>query len=322
MKRLLFALLLLAGAAWSAGCIENATDTILIEQGTGIAAAVGVTIVAIALAYVFGSVTGDQHATVFAKDELFHLGFSIALLLGFSAIVVLSCNAMEALIRPAMTQLNVPASGCFSPDSGPQVISLCYLKKIDKEAKSVSIAYVNGYVSEMMASSYSVGIQFPLLNSYTATSGAYRRIKATQYDTILNMFLVPAMMSIAMQKLVLTFITENVMTWILPIGFLLRVIPPTRQMGNILIALSMALYILVPFMYAVNLLMYDVVKPPGLCDFVADSAGGYSPGGCYNPTSLSTVGKLMLQAFFLPNLTIAIVITFLTSLNKALKVIG
>jgi len=138
--------------------------------------------------------------------------------------------------------------------------------------------------------------------------------------------LIPALMSISMQKLALDFINENVLRWILPVAFLLRVFIPTRSMGNVLIALVLGLYVIVPFMYVFNFAMNDAVSgdchlfSDAVCDYVVDS--GDCANTCGNPDGFWNVGRLIPQAFFLPNLTIAILVTFMTSINKALRVIG
>ena len=45
-------------------------------------------------------------------------------------------------------------------------------------------------------------------------------------------------------------------------------------------------------------------------------------GGCGEEGSFWSVARLIPQAFFLPNLTIALLVTFLAGVNKALRVIG
>jgi hypothetical protein len=134
-----------------------------------------------------------------------------------------------------------------------------------------------------------------------------------------------------MQKLVLNFISDNLVVWILPIAFVFRAFFPLRQMGNVLIALSIGLYVLVPFMYAFNLAMYDAVfndcttYSKLVCDFVVDGCTPINLSTditCTNPGSFWNVARLLPQAFFLPNLTIAVFITFMGAVNKALKAIG
>jgi hypothetical protein len=90
------------------------------------------------------------------------------------------------------------------------------------------------------------------------------------------------------------------------------------------------LYVLVPFMYVFNFAMYDVVNTQhdcqlvanSVCDFVVDSGCGSPAQTCVNPDSFWQVARLIPEAFFLPNLTIALLITFLSAMHKALRVIG
>jgi hypothetical protein len=168
------------------------------------------------------------------------------------------------------------------------------------------------------------------MNSYTSTADSYKRIVSNQYDIILNSLLMPALLSIGMQKLGLDFIKENVVTWFLPTAFFLRIFVPTRQMGNMLIALSLGLYVIVPFLYVFNFAMYDALLNKddckefhtAVCDFVADGGHCTVNSVCNNETGFWAIARLVPQAFFLPNLTIAILITFLAAINKALKVMG
>jgi hypothetical protein len=190
-----------------------------------------------------------------------------------------------------------------------------------------------------MDSTFSWSIQLPLVDSYTITGAAYKRIISNQYDMILNSFLIPALVSISMQKLLLNFINEDAIRWILPIAFLLRIFIPTRQMGNILIALSLGLYVIVPFMYVFTLSMYDasinMCNTSGsysyanaVCDSPIDSYSCPVTNAvteaqvCSNTDGFWNVASLVPQAFFLPNLTLVVLITFFGSVNKALKVIG
>jgi len=332
--KLHFALLLVLGLSFSA-CIEDATQTILFEQGTVIMAVVGLMMVVIALAYALGNALHLPNAIVFAKDELYHLGFSMMLLLGFSGIVVFSCDLTGMFFTQTMG--NIGAGSCYSAGSGtsPNEVAECYVSQAKNDARSMSERYIQKYLDNMMDSTFAWSLALPLFEAYTATAGAYKRIVSNQYSMIMNSFLVPALMSISMQKFVLIFINENVIRWILPTAFVMRFFPPTRHMGNIFIAIAIGLYVLVPMLYAFNLSMYEVVLSDcgafarAACDNVIDNnscgtsvACAGCETTCGNADSLWNVARLIPQAFFLPNLTMALVITFLSSIHKALRVIG
>lgn len=332
-------MLLLCGTVFPAiACISNATDVIFGQQyGVRdlILAVITLTIVIIAIAYALGAAMNNANFTVFAKDELYHLGFSIVILVSMSGIVLFSCMALDFFSTTIFGSLQASGaltSGCYSTGATMQDVASCYADKATDDATTISRIYIQDYISYMMDSTFSWNIQWPLMNSYTSTADSYKRIVSNQYDMIVNTFLIPALLSLSMQKLALQFIKDNVVNWLLPTAFLLRVFIPTRQMGNMLIALSLGLYIIVPFLYVFNFTMYDAALSKqdcvsdaslrsAVCDFYADG-NQCGPSMCDSMEGFWQVARLVPQAFFLPNLTIVVLITFLTAMNKALKVMG
>jgi hypothetical protein len=333
MMRSLLLLLLLLGSAAAASCIADATVEIFTRQGSLIMLVIGLNVVLLAIAYMLGQGMRRTEWIVFAKDEAWHLGFSVILLLAFSGIVAFSCEFMDFFFVSFFEESGMFGEGggdsrCYSPGKGIHAVATCYAEMAENDAERLSRAYIQGYIDYLMDSTFSWSFQLPLVNGLTTTAGAYKRIISNQYDIILNSFLVPALMSISMQKIALDFVTENAIKWILPIGFLLRVFIPTRQMGNIMIALSLGIYIVIPFMYAFNFAMYEGVLSDcsefavAVCDNVFDSGCNPVTTTCNNQNGFWQVTRLLPLAFFLPNLTIAIFVTFLSAMNKALKVIG
>ncbi len=314
----------------SLSCISNATDLVLGAEGPNIAAVIIFTIVLIAAAYAIGNVFTNANYTVFAKDELYHLGFSIVILAGISAVILSSCGIIDLFFTSVFPQLGTYPSNCYTAGKSMTDTAACYLDKTKSDATRLSQSYIKNYVDKLMDSTFAWSIQFPLLNAYTSTAGSYKRIQSNQYDIIVNSFLIPALMSISMQKIMIDFVSENVVQWILPAAFVLRIFIPTRQMGNMLIALVLGLYVVVPFMYVFNFSMYDLVNTQqdcqsvasSVCDFVVDSGCGAAVQTCTNPDSFWNVARLIPIAFFLPNLTIALLVTFLSSMHRALRVIG
>jgi hypothetical protein len=333
--RLAIFLLAVLGLAFPASCLTNATDIILSEQGTLIVIIMSLITVVIAIAYAVGSAIHNANYIVFAKDEIYHLLFSIMLLFGFSGILIFSCNITGFFFEQTFTNLGDTGT-CYHAGQSVNSVAECYLKAAKEDARSMSERYIQKYIDNLMDSTFAVSLQIPLFNAYTAVTGAYKRVLSNQYNIIFNTFLVPALMSLSMQGFALTFINENIVRWVLPIAFLLRFFTPTRHMGNIFIAIVIGLYVLVPFMYAFNLAMYQVVFSDcntfarAACDNVIDNNGcgsitnpaGSGAATCSNPDSLWNVARLIPQAFFLPNLTIALLITFFGSIHKALRVIG
>jgi len=316
--RTLFFIILLASVGFSASCAESVTDTILSEQGGLIIAVMMLTVVAIALAYMIGNATGNTKATIFAKDELYHLGISLLLLVGFTGIVGFSCQTMNYFFDTTFEQIG--NLSCYQPGDELGAVSKCYIELAKNDAEQMAEQYLKQYIDNNMYATFSVTIQIPLLDAYTMSADAYKKVYAQQYDMVLNSFVIPALLSLNMQKILLEFVTENVITWILPIAFVFRVFFPTRQMGNFLIALSVGLYVLIPFMYTFNLAMYDIVSLD--CTSFSTATYDYVFGSGCSQYGFWNVGRLMPQAFFLPNLTIALFVTFMGAINKALRVLG
>jgi hypothetical protein len=318
MKKTLLFLFLFVALAHSASCMENIVGTVMLEQGALIGIVIMLTVIVIAIAYAAGSFTGNPRLTVFAKDELFHLFFSVLLLVAFGGIIGFSCVAMEFFFESIFERLG--DLSCYDQGDTIAKTSKCYINVVKNKAEQMAQQYLRRYIDNQMAATFSVTIQIPFIDAYTNSADAYKKVYSQQYDMVLNSFLIPALLSLNMQKILLEFVTDKVLEWILPIAFLFRIFIPTRQMGNYLIALSVGLYVIIPFMYTFNLAMFDVVA--GDClrfEYVTNDivfGSGCSTYGFWN------VGRLMPQAFFLPNLTIALFITFMGGVNKALKVIG
>ncbi|MFN7991139.1 MAG: hypothetical protein U0R44_03185 [Candidatus Micrarchaeia archaeon] len=327
-------LLLVLGLSSAASCLLNATSVIVSEQGSLIGIVIAFLILVLAVAYAAGNATHNPSFIVFAKDEFYHLMFSIMLLVGFSGILVFSCQLTGFFFDQTFSRLGTTT--CYSPGLNVNGIAECYIKNAQEDARSMSERYVQKYIDQMMDSTFAVSLQIPLFNAFTATTGAFRKVISSQYNMIFSSFLVPALMSLSMQKFFLQFVNENVVRWVLPIAVLLRFFPPTRHMGNIFIALVIGLYVLLPLLYAFNGAMYDVVAgdcnsfSKAACDNAIDNNGCPSiqnpassgAATCSNPDSLWNVARLIPQAFFLPNLTLALLITFFGSIHKALRVIG
>lgn len=316
MKRIL-ALLFLFSVSFSLNCLNNATDWILQEQGVLIGIVLILTVFAIAIAYMLGNFTKNVQFTVFAKDELYHLGFSVLLLAAFGTILLFSCSVVEMFYSTTVEDL-APTSTCYDSHLSMGDVTLCYMNSMSAKARRLSENYIDNYIGQLMGSTWSFSMSLPVLHTYTVTAKAYKRVNSAQYDTVLNMFLYPTLVSLNVQQLMLTFVVVEFVKWLLPIAFLLRIFIPTRQMGNMLIALAVALHIVVPFIMVFNFAMYDVLYQDCDNSLIQDDVFG----GCGDPNSFWEVASLIPQAFFLPNLTIAIVVTFMISINKALRVIG
>lgn len=320
-------MLLVLSIAFAAGCVDNLLVFMESDLGISLGAVIMFTLLIIVFAYMGAKVTNNPALTVFYKDELFHLFFSVLLLVGISAILFFSCSLTSSFLDYSLKETG--ATKCYSGQESPQSIALCTIKNLEKEAQKTVKKAVQKSIDYEMASTFSVTIYNPATGAHTIPTGAYKKTYATQIDIVVMTYVVPALISLTMQKLLVSFAVDFV-TYLLPIAFLFRIFPPTRQMGNLLIAVSIALYVIIPTMYGLNAAMDEVIFGSAACDDgEVDLGSGLSLdiydgvlGGCDNEYSFWNVARLLPQAFFLPNLTFALVVTCLSAINKALRVLG
>jgi hypothetical protein len=300
-------------------CAYDFTDTVKSEMGSYIGVALGLTVLLIAFAFMLGSMTSNPQFIVFYKDELYHLMFSVILLVGLSSIFYLSCVTFRSFLDFAFVQLGLGNSECYKDISSVQDIAGCYFTRLISNVRSFASSAIRGSIQNEMDSTKIIGVSNPVTGGVYLPWNAYKRTYAMQLDMVATMFAIPALVSITMQKILVSF-SNDFVRWILPIAFFLRVLPPARQMGNILIALSLAFYIIIPVFYALNGAMDEAVFKD--CSAYNDVIKDTVMGDCTNSnTNFWMAARAIPQAYFLPNLTLAILITFLAGINKALKVI-
>lgn len=319
------ALLLLAvlGIASASSCIESTfVGVITGDAGINIGLAIGLTVLAIAFAYAIGSATANQNLTVFAKDEIYHLGVSLLLILSIAGILFFSCQSLafflDFVLGPSGLNLITP-DGCYTGGESPQTIASCYMKSVTKTTESTVMRMIKESVKNEMDSTLVISIYNPITGGVSIPWTAHKKAYSMQFDMLAMNFALPALVSLQMQRLILTFSTD-LLRWLLPVALLLRVFPPSRYLGNVLIAITVALYVIVPTLYALNGAMDAVVFKD--CSLYAAVVNDQILGDCNSDTSIWLVGRAFPHAFFLPNLTLALTVTFLGGISKALKVLG
>lgn len=323
---LLLLLSAISSASPLAACANNLSDVVRSEAGQYIGVAIALTIMIIVLAFMISTATNNANLSVFYKDELYHLFFSVVVLLGFSSIFYFSCASfsyfMDSTFTPAFASAGV-ANICYSGLESPQTVATCYFTHLETQVRAFVTQALRSSINNEMDSTMVISFTNPVSGGVYLPFSAYKKTYSMQFEMLANTFAMPALVSISMQKILLGF-SSDLVKWLLPIAFFLRILLPTRQMGNMLIALSLALYIIIPVFYAINGAMdqivfndchsYDAAYPGLIKDAVM--------GDCDSATSFWLVARALPQAFFLPNLTLALVVTFLSGISKALKVIG
>ncbi|MFH1221832.1 MAG: hypothetical protein V1492_01970 [Candidatus Micrarchaeota archaeon] len=325
MRKILLALLLFSFIAFAQSCLVTTAD-ILGDQATLLYVLIAISVLGITIAYVFGTGFHNAQLSMLAKDEAYHLAISIALLVTFASLVGFSCLLSTELID--LSRSNFPVTGtCYSSAFGPVDNAISCTKTLQAKTASMISFYVDGQIKMTMDSGWAYTAGAILEGTFTTMMEAYKKVYAMQLETLSNTYAIPALVSISIQSLMLQFTKEFVIKFILPAAFLLRFFPPTRNSGNLLIALCIAFYALLPFFVNFSFLMYDSISLADCTSYqgiledkpintelgapVCDSTGF--------GVSLWDVGKILPMAFFLPNLSIALIVTFMSAINKALR---
>ncbi|MFA5076831.1 MAG: hypothetical protein WC488_00165 [Candidatus Micrarchaeia archaeon] len=351
---LLFIALASAAPTLEVGAGQCAADSVrrMIDDGAGglIALIIFTTIAALALIYMVAYALNRQEYILLVKDEFFHLGVSIAILVLFGMIMSVSCALVGSAFNFAYENINKGSLNdpCYGESTDVQSVSVCYMRLMESDAKEIINTYTKANIDLQLKASGYVSY-YGLLSGTTFAPKAYMRSQAAFIDNVNNMFVIPAYVSIYTQDIFMRYFvgyktegpegvnTSAILGLLLPGAFVLRFFAPTRQIGNMLIAFSVGIYLIIPVFVALNAIMYQYTFTPQDCDRYkdviadpvsiwggeAETTGGPNQAlACDSPANLLAVARLYPQAFLLPNITIIIFIAFMTSVNKALKVLG
>jgi hypothetical protein len=149
----------------------------------------------------------------------------------------------------------------------------------------------------------------------------------------LLMLVSPFTASLIVQQVGLQVIKATMLPFVLPMGVVLRIFPPTRDAGSFLIATALAFQVIFPFTYVMHAQIVqgvlipdayateknvsDVMKNHGFTSLTAF----VSENGLFDVTSMMfspilSLSFLLLQAIFLPALSMLLTVAFIKSFNK------
>lgn len=147
----------------------------------------------------------------------------------------------------------------------------------------------------------------------------------------LLMLMTPFVASLMVQQVGLEIIRATAIPFVLPAGVVLRIFPPTRDAGAFLIVASIAFGIIFPFTYVMHsaivyrMLQFDAGSTesaqsllgttyPNLIYSVNEGGMWDADGGLLSP--MRTLSYLLLQAVFLPALSMSLTIAFIKGTLK------
>jgi hypothetical protein len=315
-----FALAALLQPAYAATCTSYAclcgVDSF--DEGDGhfalsfIAIAFAFVSTAIALAYMYGRFRQDERAAVWAKDEAQNLLITALLFAGLLVFFTGSCALAVDYSGGSPLSVSKAYISTLLSNTGQTVLRDLTFRSILNQEKATDYAYV-GFT--------------PFKGSGVAGYANYRAHSSNK-ELLIDLYL-PIIASLNAQKYLLDMVGWIGAGVLLPFAFVMRIIPFTRDFGNMLIAIFFAAYIVAPTLYALsahvfldNMKVLDrgVAVDSDLFYSYGIDAGPQTDNG--KDTVLYKIGSTLPQAIFLPNLVIIISITCAMAVSKALRAIA
>ena len=281
---------------------------------------IALNILLITLAYLLGSALEKAEWLVFSKDELFHLFVSVAIIVGIGGFIFISETTTQFFSAAFLSPISSPSSECYSADASLVDVSTCSLQKMKADSMYQLQGYTKESITALMGSSWTWTIYNLFVGSVSTGVDAWKRTYSRTYESLVFMFLAPISVSLSTQSFLIENLYKYAFTYLLPVALLLRVFIPTRHMGNILIVFCLAVYFFLPLLYSFNGIMYESAL--GSCTDYKDQVESPLFGQCGYGTNVWSIARLIPQAFFLPNLTIAVFITFMSAVDRSLRMIG
>jgi hypothetical protein len=276
--------------------------------------AVATMVLLLALFYMSAQFFRKPEYEAFVSIELYQLAVSVIL---FATIFGSSCFADEI----AKSLVNDHGKDAFE-------VAQSYLQYITNDISLEAVKKLQALVlfaqwtsSITMRFGASVwGVIFPAFPSFVVIE---RTVE------FLLMLLTPFTSSLIVQQVGLQVIRGTMLPFVLPMGVVLRIFPPTRDAGSFLISTAIGFQIIFPFTYVMHDKIVRYLIQDAYADFAIHDPGAglgsvasyTSEFGLFNAKDmlfhpLLGVSFLLLQAIFLPALSISITVAFIKGFNK------
>ena len=269
----------------------------------------------IALAYMYSQFRHDPQMGVWAKDEAANLAISVLLFAGLIAFFTGSCTIASEYSKNATLNANPFTASqnyidALLSSNGRDMLYRLTADSLQDQEKGTFYAYY--------------GLT-PFYGTGAASKAGWKAFSAHK-EFVLDLYL-PMIASLNAQKFILQAIQWIGASLLLPFAFVMRLFPPTREFGNVMIAVFFGAYIVVPAMYAMSGAAFEKITSCTACRMSSANAF-YSYGidgkvdGNPQDAVLYKIGSTIPQAVFLPNLVLIVAITCIMALSKALKAIS
>lgn len=272
----------------------------------------------IALAYMFGKGSEDEKLQVWARDEIFAVGIAALVVAGAIAFTMGSC----AVLSSFSSQEGLGQYASANPFSS----SYRYLDDLSRVGlRGVEVQTKQSLQKQLDATAF-LYIGLPTIESTGVPIKASKKALAAHQEMVIDIVL-PLVVSLKAQKAALQIIEIIGLGVLLPFAVIMRIIPFTRNAGNLMLAVVFSLYVVAPATYVLGAAAWKNVQSPqeGASVLVSDPAvlsfSDRALGAACDESdcALYQIGALIPQAVFMPNLAIVIIMTCAMALSRALQ---
>ena len=321
------AVLLVLGTLCAGNCPNTLTTPPTYEQMCGIEAfndcgnansfillAFALVSFAIAAAYMYSKLREDPQWGVWAKDEAQNLLVTVLLFIGLLAFFTGSCS--------------VAASYSGETHNPFDIADRHLAMLIQSNGLNILRSLTFGSLNNQFAATVYWYIGITPYSGSGVAEFANNRAYSAHKEFLMDLYL-PIVASLHAQRYLLQAIQWVSASVLLPFAFVMRLVPPTREFGNVLIALFFTLYIVAPTLYAMGSNAYDKVLQAQACvdcgvhNFYSYGIDeGPDDSSVWKDAVLYKIGSSIPQAVLLPNIVIVVSITCVMALSKALRAIA
>ena len=280
---------------------------------------VGLIVVIISLFYMFGSYFNEEKYKSLLKKNFTNLAISLFLLTMFLPIVSIvesvTCDSGVSITHIQFQEWIV----FYMSEIYPVISSVYKMTIMQQSMAGLKIKFGPGSFKPLR-----------FLNEFSKSL------------SLTNMIMEMMFTSIYIQSLALAFLKVTSFNMFFPLGILFRGMPYLRDYGNFLLAFSISLSTIFPFMYYVSLQAYydilsqmnfensvmDIISPTGwfssTIQFMDSSAFYFLSFFEYNGLRdmFFTFGRVLFLAVGIPALAIIFTVACTSSISKFLKEVG
>ena len=310
-------------------CFSQQPYQMVMDFGSPILSVLLIMGILIALAYMLSQVFQKPELSVWSKSELVTLGFSMVLILGVVGAFGLSCEISNRMLFSdsrgfANAASGVAPSGTANPLLSPAARAEQYIDQLTQVyGLRLATDLARGAINDQFGSLAYAYWSVPVLNGGGLAYKANQRAWSAQKDILIDLYM-PMLVSLQVQKFLLSIAVTGTLTILLPAALLLRTFFFSRDIGNLLIALSFSIFFALPLVYSFGYeasanLQNQLCPNPSVC-------GPLNPFGqlgvAYDAVvtdSYQRIGFISTQAILIPNLALVVMVTMTMALNKALR---